>query len=283
VEVFIERVDARSVGPLGWMGCVIDDRRSCAVATVVRGGAGIDVGARLLVNDDGSVEGALKESAIGRSVVEWIASATETVEARVLKVGGAEVFVELIAAAQGVVIFGGGPDVLPVVRMAKELGWHVTVVAARPATGLGERFALADRFLVTSSDEPLAGVCVEPDAAVVLMTHNFPRDVRILAGLEREPRYLGILGPRARTLQLMDEVGSIGHWDVRGPIGLDLGAESPEEIALAIVGEIQAVVRGAAAGFLRERAGPIHERVDAAAVAPVAVDSAAQRGARCAM
>jgi xanthine/CO dehydrogenase XdhC/CoxF family maturation factor len=176
--------------------------------------------------------------------------------------------------------------VVPVVRMAKELGWHVTVVAARPATGLGERFALADRFLVTSSDEPLAGVCVEPDAAVVLMTHNFPRDVRILAGLEREPRYLGILGPRARTLQLLDEVGSIGHWDVCGPIGLDLGAESPEEIALAIVAEIQAVVRGAAAGFLRERAGPIHERVDAAAVAanePVAVDGAAQRGARCAM
>jgi hypothetical protein len=85
---------------------------------------------------------------------------------------------------------------------------------------------------------------------------------------------------------LLDEVGSIGHWDVCGPIGLDLGAESPEEIALAIVAEIQAVVRGAAAGFLRERAGPIHERVDAAAVAanePVAVDGAAQRGARCAM
>ena len=61
--------------------------------------------------------------------------------------------------------------------------------------------------------------------------------------------------------------GSIGHWDVRAPIGLDLGAESPEEIALAIVGEIQAVVRGAAAGFLRERAGPIHERGDVAETA----------------
>jgi xanthine/CO dehydrogenase XdhC/CoxF family maturation factor len=196
-----------------------------------------------------------------------------------LKVGGAEVFVELVAPAQAVVIFGGGPDVVPVVRMAKELGWHVTVVAARPATGLGERFALADRFLVTSSAEPLAGVCVDPDAAVVLMTHNFPRDVRILAGLGREPRYLGILGPRARTRHLLDEVGgSIGHWDVRAPIGLDIGAESPEEIALAIVGEIQAVVRGAAAGFLRERAGPIHERRESAGEAGLARDL---RGSAC--
>lgn len=277
VEVFIERVDGRSPGPLGWMGRVIGERRSCAIATVVRG-PGIDVGARLVVDEDGGVEGALTESAIGRRVIELLASAAAPFAARILKIGGAEIFVELVAPAQALVIFGGGPDVVPVVRMAKELGWHVTVVASRPATGLGERFALADRFLVTSSDEPLAGVCVEAGAAVALMTHNFPRDVRILMGLGREPRYLGILGPRARTRQLLAEAGSIGRWDVRGPIGLDLGAESPEEIALAIVGEIQAVVRGAAAGFLRERAGPIHERVDAAAA-----DGAAQRGARCAI
>jgi xanthine/CO dehydrogenase XdhC/CoxF family maturation factor len=89
------------------------------------------------------------------------------------------------------------------------------------------------------------------------MTHNFPRDVRILAGLGHRPRYLGILGPRARTDELLAEVQSIAR-DVYAPVGLDLGAESPEEIALAIVAEIQAVVRGAAAGFLRDRRGPIH-------------------------
>jgi xanthine dehydrogenase accessory factor len=68
-----------------------------------------------------------------------------------------------------------------------------------------------------------------------------------------------------------------GRWDVRGPVGLDLGAESPAEIALAIVGEIAAVTRGAAAGFLRDRRGPIHERAEESGDEPV------QRGARCAM
>jgi xanthine/CO dehydrogenase XdhC/CoxF family maturation factor len=215
-----------------------------------------------MVDEKGGVEGELVGTEVGRRVVDAMASATVPFAARILTIGSAEVFVEWVAPAQGVVIFGGGPDVAPVVRMAKELGWHVTVVAARPATGLAERFAAADRFLVTPAEEPVAGVAIGGDAAVVLMTHNFPRDVRILAGLGREPRYLGILGPRARTGQLLEEVGgAVAHWDVRGPIGLDIGAESPEEIALAIVGEIAAVVRGAAAaGFLRDRVGPIHER-----------------------
>jgi xanthine dehydrogenase accessory factor len=170
------------------------------------------------------------------------------------------------------------------------------VVAARPATGLRERFAQADEVLVTPSERPTEGVEISADAAVVLMTHNFPRDVRILAGLPGEPRYLGILGPRERTGQLLAEVSATGggggggggavvrRWDVRAPVGLDVGAESPAEIALAIVAEIQAVVRGASAGFLRDRPGPIHERAEGADEETAAgVDGAQQRGARCAM
>jgi xanthine dehydrogenase accessory factor len=284
VEVFIERLDGRAVGPLGWMGLAIAERRTCAIATVVRAAfeGSVREGARLSVSDDGGVEGDIEESELRRSIVNLLGAAPAPFEARVLEIGDVEVFVELVAPPQAVVIFGGGPDVVPVVQMAKVLGWDVTVVASRPATGLRERFAQADQFLVTSSEDPTADVCIAADAAVVLMTHNFPRDVRILAGLRCEPRYLGILGPRLRTGQLLDEVGSIGHWDVRAPIGVDVGAESPEEIALAIVAEIQSVVRGASAGFLRDRSGPIHERAELEEDRPSSVGDHV-RGPTCSM
>ena len=127
------------------------------------------------------------------------------------------------------------------------------------------------------------------------MTHNYPRDIGILAGLPLAPRYLGILGPRSRTEELFAELGAdlktplgamapaIGprqHGQtstlvhgthcadsasptlqrVYAPIGLDLGAETPEQIALSIVAEIQAVLRSTEAGFLRDRQGPIHRQ-----------------------
>jgi xanthine/CO dehydrogenase XdhC/CoxF family maturation factor len=213
----------------------------------------------LVLDDAGNIEGNVTDGEMRREVEEAMVPPGEDVRARVVRIGGADVFVELIAPPQALVVFGGGPDVVPVVRIAKALGWHVSVVAGRPTTGLGERFAEADRLLVTSSEEPMAGVPLASDAAVVLMTHNYPRDVRILACLRCRPRYLGILGPRARTDELLAEVQSVAC-DVYAPVGLDLGAESPEEIALAIVAEIQAVIRGAAAGFLRDRTGPIHAR-----------------------
>jgi len=100
------------------------------------------------------------------------------------------------------------------------------------------------------------------------MTHNFLRDKDYLRGLLDSPaRYLGMLGPAARTRRLLTELAeegvTIGDADrdrLHGPAGLDLGGEGPEEIAQAIVAEVIAARRGRAGGFLRERPGPIHDR-----------------------
>ncbi len=155
-------------------------------------------------------------------------------------------------------IFGAGPDVVPVVEIAKTLGWHATVVATRPATHAAARFASADVLSVTGAQEPVAGVEITPDCAVVLMTHNVARDAQILLDLPGRPRYLGILGPRHRTQGLLRDVPQIDPVPVYSPVGLDLGAETPEEIALAIVAEIQAALRDTAGGSLRDSPGPIH-------------------------
>ena len=290
VEVFIERVDAKTAGPLYWIGSVLRQRRSCAIATVVRAHARKQVcdGDRLMVDETRAIDGDLGDSELAESVRESLANAPAPL-ARIEQIGGVEVFLELIVPPQSLVIFGGGPDVVPLVLIAKTLGWRVSVVAARPATGLRERFALADQVLVTPSEAPTHGVTISADDAVVLMTHNYPRDISILASLRHQPQYLGILGPRLRTRQLLAEVSAgseaaMHRWDVHAPVGLYIGAESPEEIALAIVAEIQAAVRGASAGFLRDRSGPIHERADGAAGEDESRDDVAQRrGARCAM
>jgi xanthine dehydrogenase accessory factor len=91
------------------------------------------------------------------------------------------------------------------------------------------------------------------------MTHNFARDCQILRALPPRLRYLGVLGPRRRTDELLTEIGAgEALQQVYAPVGLDLGAETPEEIALAILAEIQAVLRSATSRSLRDRPGPIH-------------------------
>src|SRR5205085_12037457 len=106
--------------------------------------------------------------------------------------GGADVFVETVRPPQSLVVFGAGYDVAPLVQIAKAIGWHVTLVGMRPATGMRERFAAADVLLVGTADDPTAGLTPEPGAAAVLVTHNYPIDAKILATLaERRLRYVG--------------------------------------------------------------------------------------------
>jgi xanthine dehydrogenase accessory factor len=103
-------------------------------------------------------------------------------------------------------------------------------------------------------------VTMEADAAVVVMNHSYPRDSAVLAALSQRPvRYLGVLGPRQRTGRLLEELGVASRpWNVFAPIGLDLGAQTPESIALAIVAEIEVVLNGAGCGSMRDQPGPIH-------------------------
>jgi xanthine/CO dehydrogenase XdhC/CoxF family maturation factor len=161
-----------------------------------------------------------------------------------------DLFIETIQPPQNLVIFGGGPDAAPLLAAAKALGWRVVVIATRPAADAAERFAAADQLLITSSDDPAAGLALDDDSAVVIMTHNYNRDLRILAAMNRPVRYMGILGPRRRTERLLAGETLPAGFDrekLFAPIGLDLRAESPDEIALAIVAEILATVRGGSA------------------------------------
>jgi xanthine/CO dehydrogenase XdhC/CoxF family maturation factor len=179
--------------------------------------------------------------------------------------GSAEVFVECLAAPQRLVVFGAGPDALPLVALAKELGWHVTVADGRSHYARRDRFTLADAVVAIEPRQAIAAAAVDARCAVVVMTHSYDQDKALLGELLRDPpAYVGQLGPRNRTERILAELAQEGcsplstaalHY----PVGLDIGGETPEEIALAIVAQIRAVLAGRPGGMLAARAGSIHD------------------------
>ena len=143
---------------------------------------------------------------------------------------------------------GAGPDAEPVVRMASQVGWQVTVVDHRPAYVEAARFQDAIRVATADAADPGAVVALDGFDAAVVMSHNLVADGRYLAALAvSDIPYVGLLGPAARRERLYAELGPLAERlrpRLRAPVGLDLGGASPEAIALSIVAELQASLHG---------------------------------------
>ena len=162
-----------------------------------------------------------------------------------------KIFVERIATPQRLFVLGAGDDAKPLVSMGALLGWSVTVMDGREQLARPERFPEAERVLAVSSvaDEVRR---IQRDDAVVLMTHSYEQDRELLAMvLPLQPRYLGLLGARHRSSLLVSEVAallgrSVGACceHIYAPVGLDLGGDGPEAIALAVIAEVQACCMG---------------------------------------
>ena len=167
-----------------------------------------------------------------------------------------------------VMLFGAGSDAVPFVRIASELGWQVTVHDHRPAFLTEERFPAAQKLVHQIVDEPPGEIAADNRTAAVIMTHNYTRDRFILPALLRsDVFYIGALGPKRRTEQLLEELAADGHIftdekreNLYAPVGLDIGADTPESIALSIIAEIQSVLKSRNGGHLRNREGSIYDR-----------------------
>jgi xanthine/CO dehydrogenase XdhC/CoxF family maturation factor len=177
-------------------------------------------------------------------------------------------FCQVVEAPRRLFVFGAGDDARPLVRMAAALGWRVTVADPRPAYGTRKRFPDAEAAIVAPADKLVGLAKPGPDAVAVVMTHHFMHDVPLLRGLLARPlAYVGLLGPKARANRILDQLahqgmGMTAAWRERlhAPIGLDLGADGPDEVALSILAEICAVLSGRDARPLRERTLPIHDQ-----------------------
>lgn len=183
-----------------------------------------------------------------------------------------EVFINVIQPPVPLIIFGAGHDVSPIVQFAKALGWSVTVVDPRCSETSLARFQAADCVLPIRLEAVHQQVALNFQTIVLVMTHNYLYDSKLLQLLLPAPvRYVGVLGPKHRTDRLLQELRAEGRVysatqleRLYSPVGIDIGADAPEEIALAIISEIQAVLTNRSGGFLKNRSAPIHDRVETA-------------------
>ncbi|TMI92146.1 MAG: XdhC family protein [Bacteroidetes bacterium] len=180
-------------------------------------------------------------------------------------------FTEIILPAVSLVIIGGGNDVIPLVKMADILGWQTTVADGRPMYANKERFPVPScQVLFSKAEDVLQNITVDNRTVFVLMSHNYNYDLSILrALLERQIVYIGILGPKKKLTMMIEELEDDGiiltpqQRDViHGPVGLNIGAETAEEIAISIVAEIKSVLSSTRPESLRNREDTIHLRSD---------------------
>lgn len=233
-----------------------------AVATVV---SGPDLGAKAVIEDAaGYVAGSLPEGIAG-DVLADAAELMEHEQSRTLDYGDREVFIETVAPQPLLLIFGAGHIAQPLTRMAPELGFRVVVADARPAWATSERFPDVERLVIGWPDTVFADL--EPDRRtyVVLLSHDSRFEDPVFRTVRTAPvRYLGALGSRRTHRMRLDRLRGEGWTDeeldrIHAPIGIDIGAEQPAEVAVSILAEMVRVRYGAGTGLsLRGTEGRIH-------------------------
>jgi xanthine/CO dehydrogenase XdhC/CoxF family maturation factor len=241
------------------------------VATVYQSAS--STGARLFIDEDGDVRHENLSDEIAAMLEGEIRALTRsgvTSAARIFDWNGtaAKVFIETLLPPVPLVIFGAGQDALPVVEIARGLGWQTEVVDPQEREVSRSRFAIADRVTLVRPEDVGAHVRITPRTMTLLMSHNYAHDLALLRFLLASPaRYIGVLGPRKRTKRMLRELAAadgtvrleetnLGR--LHSPAGLDIGANGPAEIALSILAEMRAVLDGRRGGMLRERRGSIH-------------------------
>jgi xanthine/CO dehydrogenase XdhC/CoxF family maturation factor len=237
----------------------------------------------LLVEPAGTVEfGVLMEAleasleGVESRVVTWLPESGRPLRRVVGEVDAQGGFEERVEAPQRLVVFGAGDDARPMVQMAALLGWNVVVVDGRSQWARVERFPEARRVVVAEgfgeldSLDRLDGLEIGARDAVVVMTHSYEQDRVWLAGALRcGPRYLGLLGARHRSALLVSETAAKLGWSVErvceglfAPVGLDLGGDGAEAIALAVIAEIHACCEGKLGSSRRMTAEMVMEQME---------------------
>ena len=177
-------------------------------------------------------------------------------------------FVEELRPPQRLFLLGAGDDAQPMVSLAALLGWSITIADGRIQLARPERFPGATCVTVLDSSD-IVPLQIGPEDAVVIMTHSYEQDRELLAALlPLRPRYLGLLGARHRSSLLVSEAAAMLSWDVAAcceriyaPVGLDLGGDGPEAIALAVIAEAQACCQGKLGASRRLTAEDVAEQI----------------------
>jgi xanthine/CO dehydrogenase XdhC/CoxF family maturation factor len=260
VDVFVQPATAGPLAALaGRLRELLLGDAPLALVTVVDGSH--NLGATLLLEPDGTIRGSLGEPDLDRLAVEQARGLLPAGRSGVHTIAGRRVFFEVLPPPPHLVVCGAGEDARPLVAYAADSGFRVTVIDHRPALLVPEHFPQAARLVLARPGQPDLDLPPSERSLAVVKTHSLALDrewVRLLlaAGLP----YVGVLGPRERTAGILKEIGA-GPGDterVYGPVGLDLGADGPRQVAVAIVAELLAVLAQREPRHLCERKEAIH-------------------------
>jgi xanthine/CO dehydrogenase XdhC/CoxF family maturation factor len=229
-------------------------------------------GTCLLMEANGNVSGSIPYPEIEEHVMEDVREAMASQQSSFKQYVGNEfsitAFIEFLQPPVSLVVIGAGNDAIPMMQIADTIGWDVRVVDGRNTHAKPERFVSACQVLVSKPEKVLEQIPIDDQTVFVMMTHNYNYDLAMLkALLHKDVPYIGMLGPKKKLDRMLDELrdGGMTITDdmlekVFGPTGLEIGAETAEEIALSIIAEIKAVLCNKPGGMLRYKEDVIHSR-----------------------
>ena len=274
VKILIESLNQDNLlNPLAFIQQCFHNQQPGIIATViaVEGTVNVQVGERLTLKLDGSVNTNIQEQYLTSVLLKEAATALKNQNSSFhkyqLALDKVDVFIELIQPPPHLIIFGAGRDTVPVAEFAKALGWRVRIFDCRANEVSKQRFVMADEVILTRREILHKQICVDDYTIAVVMTHNYLDDLEIIKVLiPTKISYIGCLGSKQRIAKLLQDLRTQGVectpeklQKLHAPVGIDIGADTPEAIALCIIAEIQAVLANRNGGFLKHRTEPIHQ------------------------
>ena len=273
IQVLIEPIDDGDLNnPIRYLKAINEKRQNCILITLfsLLDKKDPQYGTCLLLKEDGSI---IDHSPVLKDVLipdakQALLDQNSSFKNYISSDHNLTAFIEVIKPPVSVIIIGAGNDVIPVVDMANILGWETTVIDGRNNYAKKERFAAACQVLVSKPENALKQIEIDERTAFLLMTHNYNYDMAMLKQLlQMNPPYIGMLGPKKKRERMLDELKEEGFVFteeqlsvLHSPVGLDIGAETSEEISISILAEIKAFFANKDLQSLRKIKEVIHPR-----------------------
>lgn len=273
IHVLIEPIDfADSQNPVELVKTALSDRETSILLTVfsVKHSKSEQIGT-VLLNKGGNKLGNWENRIVGPELLDLVKAELDRFEGSGNEIKSypsqddISIFFEVIRPTPRILLFGAGNDTIPLAKIAEVLGFELTLIDGRKNLATPLRFTSAKQIIQGAAEEVVDKFDTDPNTVALLMTHNFEYEVIVLEKLlSGMIPYIGILGPKRKTEKLIQRLESKGIQvstdNFYAPMGIEIGAETSEEIALSILAEIKAVLNKKQPIFLRDKDGPIHEK-----------------------
>ena len=276
IQVLFESIDSeKEENPIQLLSKALAVRQKAVLVTLfdLNNNQNVQHGTCLLLEENGTLSGKIPLQQFEDAVLKDITDVMQNGESvfKQYKSGDVSVtaFFEFLYPPVSLVVLGAGNDAIPLMKFADVLGWDFRIVDRRDTHANKERYPTASQILVANPDVALEHLAYDNRTFFVLVTHSYKCDYYMLKSLcAAAVPYIGILGPKKKLHRMLEEIqhneGIHLNADkvatIYGPTGLDIGAETPEEIALSIIAEIQAVLTGKMGGMLKTKNEVIHSR-----------------------